>query len=168
MTVLGLPSHMNLLSLTSGRIEMKRRTFCQGTIATLVALPLPALAAPIRATLFKNPQCDCCDIYAAYLRENGFEVDVRLTNDLAEINSKAGFPEKIQGCHAMFVDGYVVDGLVPVNIVRKLLSERPAIPGITLPGMPRGAPGMPGQKIAPFTIYAVTKDGAPPTVYAVE
>jgi hypothetical protein len=147
---------------------MKRRTFCQGTIATLVALPLPALAAPIRATLFKNPQCDCCDIYAAYLRENGFEVDVRLTNDLAEINSKAGFPEKIQGCHAMFVDGYVVDGLVPVNIVRKLLSERPAIPGITLPGMPRGAPGMPGQKIAPFTIYAVTKDGAPPTVYAVE
>ena len=55
-----------------------------------------------------------------------------------------------------------------MNIVRRLLSERPAIAGITLPGMPRGAPGMPGQKIAPFTIYAVTKDGAPPTVYVVE
>src|SRR5260221_6540543 len=40
---------------------------------------------------------------------------------------------------AMFVDGYVVDGLVPVNIVRKLLSERPSIAGITLPGMPTGS-----------------------------
>jgi hypothetical protein len=147
---------------------MKRRTFCRGAIAALVALPLPAVAEPIRATLFRNPQCGCCDIYAAYLRQNGFEVDVKSTNDLDEINRKAGFPETIQGCHAMFVDGYVVDGLVPVNIVRKLLSERPAIAGITLPGMPTGSPGMPGRKTAPFTIYAVAKDGAPPTVYAVE
>jgi hypothetical protein len=147
---------------------MKRRTFCQGIIATLVALPLPAIAAPIRATLYKNPQCNCCDIYAAYLGENGFEVEVKLTTDLAEINSKAGIPEKIQGCHAMFVDGYVVDGLVPVNIVRKLLSERPAIVGISLPGMPVGAPGMPGLKTGKFVIYAVTKDGTAPTVYAIE
>jgi hypothetical protein len=147
---------------------MKRRTFCLGAIATLAAVPLAATAAPIRATLYRNPQCSCCDVYAAYLRENGFEVDVKSVNDLAEINTKAGFPEKIQGCHAMFVDKYVVDGLVPVNIVRKLLSERPAIVGITLPGMPIGAPGMPGQKTGSFVIYAVTKDGKAPTVYATE
>jgi hypothetical protein len=30
-----------------------------------------------------------------------------------------------------------VDGRVPVEVVRKLLSERPVIAGITLPGMPR-------------------------------
>jgi len=147
---------------------MKRRIFCQGAIATLAALPLPAMAAPVRATLFRNPQCNCCDIYADYLRENGFEVDVMSTNDLAEINSKAGIPENIQGCHAMFIDRYVVDGLVPVNIVRKLLSERPAIAGITLPGMPVGAPGMPGQKTAKLVVYAFTKDGKAPTVYATE
>ncbi len=147
---------------------MKRRTFCQGTIATLVVLPLPAKSEPVRATLYRNPQCFCCDGYAAYLRENGFDVDVKSTNDLADINRKAGFPEKIQGCHAMFVENYVVDGLVPVSIVRKLLSERPAIVGITLPGMPVGAPGMPGQKTAKFVVYAVTNDGKAPTVYATE
>jgi hypothetical protein len=147
---------------------MKRRIFCQGAIATMVALPLPAMAEPVRATLYRNPQCNCCDIYAAYLRENGFDVDVKSVNDLTEINSKAGIPEKIQGCHAMFVDGYVVDGLVPVNIVRRLLSERPAIAGITLAGMPIGAPGMPGQKRGSFVVYAFTKDGKAPTVYATE
>src|SRR5229473_439338 len=146
---------------------MKRRTFALGAILTLFAPPLRA-AAPIKATLYKNPQCSCCEGYAAYLRENGFEVDVKPTNDLAEISQKAGVPEEFQGCHTMLVNGYVVDGHVPVNVVRKLLSERPAIAGITLPGMPEGSPGMAGTLTGPFTIYAVTKDGAPPKVYATE
>ncbi len=145
---------------------MKRRSFCQGVIFALVALPLPAVAAPIRATLYKNPQCSCCEGYAAYLRKNGFEVEVKPTNDLTEISRKAGVPEQLQGCHTMFLEGYVVDGHVPVDVIRKLLSERPAIAGITLPGMPEGSPGMVGTKNGPFTIYVVTKDGAPPKVYA--
>src|SRR6266571_7148076 len=121
---------------------MKRRTFTLGTILVLLAAPLRATAAPIKATMYKNPQCSCCEGYAAYLRQNGFAVDVKPTNDLAEISRKAGVPENLQGCHTMFVDGYVVDGHVPVNVIRKLLAERPAIAGITLAGMPEGSPGM--------------------------
>ena len=145
---------------------MKRRTFFLGAALTLLASPLRAVGAPIKATLYKNPQCTCCEGYATYLRQNGFDVDVKPTNDLAEISQKAGVPEKYQGCHTMFVDGYVVDGHVPVEIVRKLLSERPNIAGITLPGMPAGSPGMVGEKTQTFVIYAVTKDGKAPTVYA--
>ena len=37
---------------------------------TLIAAPLPTLAAPIHAILYKNPQCSCCEIYAAYLEQN--------------------------------------------------------------------------------------------------
>jgi hypothetical protein len=147
---------------------MNRRAFCKRAVATLFCLPVPALAAPIKAKLYKNPQCACCDVYAAYMRDNGFDVEIELTNDLAGMSQKAGVPKSIEGCHVMFVDSYVVDGLVPVNIVRKLLSERPAIAGITLPGMPVGAPGMPGRKIQPLAVYAFTKDGKAPTVYATE
>lgn len=147
---------------------MIRRAFCLGTLITIVAIPLPALADPIHATLFKNPQCSCCEGYATYLRDNGFEVDVKPTNDLTQISRKAGVPENIQGCHTMFVDRYVVDGHVPINVVRKLLAERPDIAGITLPGMPLGSPGMGGTKSSTFTIYSVTKDGAPSKVYATE
>jgi len=138
-------------------------------LVTLLALPLPALAQQsIPVTLYKNPQCGCCENYAAYLRENGFTVDVKPTNDLAEISREAGVPEELEGCHTAFIDGYVVDGHVPVGMIQKLLSERPAIAGITLPGMPLGSPGMNGSKAEPFTIFAVTKDGAAPTVYATE
>jgi hypothetical protein len=114
----------------------------------------PQAAAPIKAVLYKNPQCTCCEAYAQYLEQNGFQVEVEPTNDLAEISRKAGVPEELEGCHSMFVGGYVVDGLVPVEIVRKLLTEKPAVAGITLPGMPSGSPGMPGPKTGPLTIYA--------------
>jgi hypothetical protein len=147
---------------------MNRRTFCRYATLFAAALPLPAIAAPTRATLHKNPQYGCCEGYAAYLRQNGFVVDVKPTNDLAEISRKAGVPEALQGCHTMFVNGYVVDGHVPVNVIRKLLAERPMIAGITLPGMPTGSPGMTGVKTGPFTIYAVTKNGGEPSVYATE
>jgi hypothetical protein len=138
------------------------------TLAGLLAVSSPTLAETIKATMYKNPQCSCCEGYAAYLRKNGFEVDVKPTNDLAEISRKAGVPENLQGCHTLFVDGYVIDGHVPISTVRKLLSEKPAIAGITLPGMPLGSPGMGGNKEETFTIYAVTKDGKQPSVYATE
>jgi hypothetical protein len=145
---------------------MKRRTFFLGIAFALIASPLRAVAEPIKATLYKNPQCTCCEGYAAYLRQNGFDVEVKPTNDLAEISQKAGVPEKYQGCHTMFIGDYVIDGHVPVEAVRKLLTEKPKIAGITLPGMPAGSPGMFGTKTETFVIYAVTKDGKEPTVYA--
>jgi hypothetical protein len=137
-------------------------------IASVLALSSPSLADTIKATMYKNPQCSCCEGYAAYLRKNGFEVDIKPTNDLAEISRKAGVPEQMQGCHTMFVNGYVVDGHVPVATLNKLLSEKPAIAGITLPGMPLGSPGMGGEKEGSFTIYAIPKDGKPLSIYASE
>jgi hypothetical protein len=118
-------------------------------------------AAPVAVMLYKNPECGCCDGYADYLRHNGFMVTAKATNDLAEISRKAGIPSDLQGCHTAFIGDYVVDGHVPVEAIGKLLAERPAIKGITLPGMPAGSPGMPGEKIAPFTIYAIGRDEKP-------
>ncbi len=147
---------------------MQRRTFLLGSAAVLLGR-VPALAeAGFHATLYKNPSCQCCEGYADYLRKNGFTVEVKPTNDLAEISRKAGVPENLEGCHTMFVQGYpyVVDGHVPIEVVKKLLKEKPAIAGITLPGMPAGSPGMFGDKTEKFVIYAFGKGGADPTVYA--
>jgi hypothetical protein len=138
------------------------------TIVAALSLPWPALADAIQATLYKSPQCGCCEGHAAYLRENGFGVDVKESFELSQISAEAGIPAEFEGCHTIFVDGYVVGGHVPANVIKKMLEERPAIAGITLPGMPMGSPGMSGEKTEPFVIYAVTKDGAKPTVYATE
>jgi len=118
-------------------------------------------------TLYKNPQCLCCEGYAEYLRDNGHEVIVKPTHQLVSMSREAGIPDNFEGCHLAFIDGYVVSGHVPVNTVNRLLSERPDINGITLPGMPAGSPGMTGTKAGPFKIYEVAGEGKP-KVYAVE
>ena len=127
--------------------------------SSAMALARPVLAAPPSGQLFKNPQCVCCEGYAAYLRQNGFTVTVTPTNDLAEIARKAGISEELEGCHTMFIGDYFVSGHVPIEAVNKLLAEHPDIKGITLPGMPNGSPGMFGTKQEPFPIYAIAKDG---------
>ena len=145
-----------------------KTTLSLAALLGLLALSQPAIAEPITATLYKNPQCGCCEGYAGYLRDNGFAVEVIPTNELSEISRNAGVPEDFQGCHTMFVEGYVVDGHVPLSALLKLLSEKPDIVGITLPGMPAGSPGMGGSKNASFVIYSLNKDGGTPAIYAVE
>ncbi|SDG54308.1 MULTISPECIES: DUF411 domain-containing protein [Thalassobaculum] len=111
-------------------------------------------------TLYKNPQCGCCEGYADYLRENGFDVTVEPTHELVPMSRSSGIPDGFQGCHLAFIDDYVVSGHVPVATIDRLLAERPGIKGITLPGMPQGSPGMSGVKTGAFEIYAIG-DGAP-------
>ena len=138
---------------------MRRRTVLAGVLAT--ALPGVVVAQGASpAILYKNPQCQCCDAYAKVLQRSGIPVTVRPTSTLAAVKREHGVPEALQGCHTLLIEGYVVEGHVPVAQVKRLLAERPAIKGISLPGMPAGSPGMDGEKTEPFTVYEIG-DGAP-------
>ncbi|WP_352733893.1 DUF411 domain-containing protein [Mesorhizobium sp. M0276] len=129
---------------------------------------MPAFAATIQAVMYKNPSCSCCETYAAYLEQNGFKVELKPTNDRSQISAGLGVPPQLQGCHSVVIGDYVVDGFVPVDLIKKMLAERPQITGIAMAGMPMGSPGMGGQKMGTWKIYAFTKDGKTPTVYATE
>jgi hypothetical protein len=148
---------------------MKRRAFLAMTAAlTFGFLPSISFAAGQKMTLYKDPQCACCEIYAQYMRDNGFDVTVVPTTDLTTMNEEHGIPANMQGCHLSLIDEYAVGGHVPVDIVKRLLAGNPPIKAITLPGMPMGGPGMmPGPKMGPFTVYAINNDGSS-IVYATE
>ena len=135
-----------------------------GTVELIARTARPADESK-RVTLYKNPSCECCEGYADYLRGNGFEVSVIPTHDLTLLGQKYGIPTGSEPCHISLVGGYVVGGHIPVEVVNRLLAEKPAITGINLPGMPAGTPGMGGKKTAPFTIYEIAK--GPQKVYAV-
>jgi hypothetical protein len=109
--------------------------------------------------LYKTPGCECCEGYADYLRQRGFSVTVKESENLAALSAKAGIPGELEGCHTAFIGSYVVDGHVPIEAVDKLLAERPTLKGLTLPGMPPGSPGMAGAKEGPFIIYGIDRDG---------
>lgn len=109
--------------------------------------------------VYKSPTCGCCGNYVEYLKELGAEVKVEETEAMNEIKIKYKVPTLLESCHTSVVEGYVVEGHVPVEAIRKLLDEKPRIQGISLPEMPAGSPGMGGEKIAPFQIHGITLDG---------
>ena len=122
----------------------------------------------IAATLYKNPGCFCCDRYADYLRANGFNVTVVEQANMTLIKQKYGVRENLEGCHTTVVGKYVVEGHVPVGPIKRLLEEKPDIKGISLPEMPRGSPGMSGEKEGTFEVLSITgRDGSEP-VFAKE
>lgn len=118
-------------------------------------------------TLYKSPTCGCCEKYVGYLRENGFVVDAKDETDMSAIKKRYGMSHAAS-CHTALIDGYVIEGHVPVSAIRKLLKEKPAIVGISAPGMPMNSPGMGEMKKGTLTIYAVPKEGKKPYVFSVE
>jgi len=107
----------------------------------------------IKMTVYRTATCHCCGKYANILKEQGYEVEEIVTKDMNSVKEKYGIPYDKQSCHTTIVDDYFIEGHVPMEVVKKLLEERPEIDGIGLPGMPVGTPGMPGQKRAPFKIF---------------
>ena len=127
-------------------------------LATFLAFATPVLAAePV--TIYRSPGCGCCDAYAEYLKAEGFEVTVIDDHNFDDRSVAAGVPERGLGCHLAMIGGYAVSGLVPAEIIERLLEERPDITGITLPGMPANAPGMAPAKTGTLRVYSFGPDG---------
>lgn len=118
------------------------------------------------ATLYKNPQCGCCEDYAKYLDANGYDVKIVPTDDLSRIKRQYSVPNDLEACHTVVIGNYAIEGHVPVEMVDRLLAEKPALKGIALPGMPLGSPGMNGTKLAPFAVYGFGRGR--PSVFGVQ
>jgi hypothetical protein len=117
--------------------------------------PVATTPAPIAVKVYKSPTCGCCGEYERYLEANGFSVISVKTEDMTEIKIRYGVPQNMMSCHTAVVEGYFIEGHVPVEAIRALLERRPNVEGIALPGMPHGSPGMGGVKSHPFQIYAI-------------
>lgn len=122
----------------------------------------PVPAAGPRILVHKTPTCGCCKVWVEHLIAEGFAVEVRDVDDLGPIKTQVGVPPGKGSCHTAEVEGYFVEGHVPAEDIRRLLAERPAARGITVPGMPLGSPGMevPDGRVEPYTVELVRKDGS--------
>jgi hypothetical protein len=123
--------------------------------------------ASTEVTVYKSPTCGCCEKYVSYLRENGFAVKSVNETNMDAIKKRNGVSH-IASCHTALVNGYVVEGHVPVSAIQKMLKEKPAIVGISVPGMKMNSPGMGEMKKGSLTVYAVQKEGKEPYVFSIE
>jgi hypothetical protein len=122
---------------------LTRREFATG-MALLACLVDPARAqtALPKMTVAKDPSCSCCGSWIRYLRANGFAVEIVESTNMERIKADFGVPAALQSCHTAEIAGYVVEGHVPADTIRRLLTERPQAIGVAVAGMPQSAPGM--------------------------
>lgn len=129
-------------------------------LATAVAWwPQEQQAQAAGITVYKNPSCGCCGNWIDHLRDNGFSGATRNVKDLSPIRSEHGVTPELAACHTAIVDGYVVEGHVPADVIQRLLAERPSVVGIAVPGMPPGSPGMEVGYSQPYNVVTFDENG---------
>lgn len=150
-------------------MTVPRREFLAGALAgTCLLVPAVriATASAGRMDIYKDPLCGCCESWAAAMRAAGFTVEIHNESDMTAIKSRFAVPAEMEACHTGVLDGYVVEGHVPVDAIRKLLAERPDIAGIAVPGMPAGSLGMGDDPEASYEVYAIARQaGVAPAVF---
>jgi hypothetical protein len=120
----------------------------------------------IAITVYKTPTCGCCKEWVAHLTKNGFALTVHDLPDLTQTKLSLGVPQALESCHTAVVGRYVVEGHVPAEVIRKLVSDSPnSIAGLAVPGMVQGSPGMEGGRKEPYDVVAFTREGKT-SVYA--
>ena len=149
-------------------MAMSRRALIAGGLALAAGVTSHAGAAGKPAVMvYKSPTCGCCKLWVTHLEKNGFPVKSEDLDNLAQIKKSHGVPDAMASCHTALVDGYVVEGHVPADLIDRLLRERPSVAGIAVPGMPIGSPGMevPGRPADRYQILTFDRSGAT-TVFA--
>lgn len=112
--------------------------------------------------MYKNEGCECCTRWGNHMMEGEFYVEEKPTPVLMQVKQKNGITRELASCHTALVGGYVVEGHVPIEDVRRLLAEKPDAIGLAVPGMPTGSPGMemPGRTPDSYDVLLVNKDGS--------
>ncbi|MES0882108.1 DUF411 domain-containing protein [Roseibium sp. SCP14] len=138
---------------------MTRRITACFALAGLVTLVTPTLADEEKTmTVYKSPWCGCCEIWTEAVEAAGYKVVVEDMEDLSSIKQQAGIPDDMQACHTAVIGmnrKYIIEGHVPLEAIDKMMSERPDIRGIAVPGMPQGSLGMGYDPSAEYTVYSL-------------
>ncbi len=111
-------------------------------------------------TVYRSPSCGCCKGWIEHLQRHGFEVTDVLQDDVSPIKQQHGVTQELASCHTAVIDGYVIEGHVPADDIKRLVAEKPKLVGLSVPGMPVGTPGMEmGPRKDPFAVVGFDREG---------
>jgi hypothetical protein len=122
-----------------------------------------AIAAEVaQITVYRTPTCGCCEGWVEHMKENNFQVTdiVKPEAEIQAVRQQHNLPGQLRSCHAAEIGGYLVEGHVPAEDVRKLVAQKPDLAGIAVPGMPIGTPGMEvGDRRESFDVLGFQNNG---------
>ena len=116
--------------------------------------------SPLNIKVYHSPTCGCCGDWVDHLKKHGFKIEDVKTHDMSAVKQEHNLPPQMASCHTAFIDGYMIEGHVPADDIKRLLLQRPDVRGLSVPQMPVGTPGMErGERKDPFQVVSFDKDG---------
>jgi hypothetical protein len=148
-------------------LDRRRFLTVLGTAGAVLAMkPAFAETGLPKVVVSKDPSCGCCSGWVDHIRAAGFPVEVRETPEINRVKVRLGAPQDLASCHTAEVGGYVVEGRVPADAIKRLLAERPQVKGVAVPGMPVGSPGMEVGGVEDDTYNVILFGAAGQTTFA--
>jgi hypothetical protein len=141
-----------------------RRTLIKAMLAGGVLPLLPAAlmaATQPQITVYKTAGCGCCKDWIAHLEQHGFTVLEQDVPGTGPYRERYGVPRALASCHTAVIEGYAIEGHVPADEIKRLITEKPKARGLSVPGMPVGSPGMEvrGERRDAFDVVLFDDDG---------
>jgi hypothetical protein len=130
----------------SSDLSLCTRRAMLGLVSSLAVGLAAGVRADTRPTIkvSKDPNCGCCTGWVEHLRRNGFTATVVETADMQAVKTGLGVPAELASCHTAEIAGYIIEGHVPAQAIKRLIADKPDALGLAVPGMPIGSPGMEG------------------------
>lgn len=166
-TVLGGAYYLSSTPKTNNTISVSNNSAKSLDIAQAVLVSTwdketePNYSGTRDITVYRSPSCGCCGIWLEHAQKHGFKVKDVKTEEMEALKQKYNVPPQLESCHTTIVDGYVMEGHIPVDDIKRFLIEKPDnFAGLAVPGMPLGSPGMEaGDMKQPFKVLAFTDKG---------
>ncbi|MGB5631811.1 MAG: DUF411 domain-containing protein [Waterburya sp.] len=111
-------------------------------------------------TVYRSPSCGCCGVWVEHALKHGFQIKDVKTEEMEALKQKHNIPTELASCHTTIIDGYVMEGHIPADDIKRFLSKKPDLAGLAVPGMPIGTPGMEARDLKqPFQVLAFNDEG---------
>ena len=112
-------------------------------------------------TVYRSPSCGCCGVWVEHAQKHGFKIEDIKTDEMEALKQEHNIPAELASCHTTIIDGYVMEGHIPADDIKRFLTEKPDnMVGLAVPAMPIGTPGMEAKDIKqPFKVLAFNDKG---------
>ncbi|MDJ0650390.1 MAG: DUF411 domain-containing protein [Xenococcaceae cyanobacterium MO_188.B19] len=148
-------------TITNNNSAIANETSSQATLVTVWDKETePNYSGITEMTVYRSPSCGCCGVWVEHAKKHGFQIKDIKTEEMEALKQKYNVPTELASCHTTIIDGYVMEGHIPADDIKRFLSEKPQMAGLAVPGMPIGTPGMEARDIKqPFQVLAFNHKG---------
>ena len=120
----------------------------------------PNYLGTLDMTVYRSPSCGCCGSWVEHAKKHGFRIKDLKPNSIEAVKQNYNVPPELVSCHTAIIDGYVIEGHVPADDIKRFLAQKSEWTGLAVPGMVIGTPGMEmGDRQQPFQVLAFNEQG---------